>query len=204
MLSLRFHYSDKEGEDFMGSGIEFDGDRYAISGTCKVDEAGEVSMSFSMTYGDLVIYYSARLLDEFTLEGWRGYEPDQLDDWQFVLKKVPAEQMFFRPSPQVLRSSDRPRKLWQYAISTIVHYIRRKNWSWSYFSLRRDARKRYVRLFAVSYGRLTPYEKEEWILARLLCTARDARFYHSLTERFNRIFPLHQYVFASSIDISEI
>ncbi|KAL1940585.1 hypothetical protein VTO73DRAFT_8020 [Trametes versicolor] len=192
MLSLRFHYSDKEGENFMGSGVEFDGDRYTISGTCEVDEAGQVSMSFSMTYGDLVIYYSARLLDEFTLEGWRGYEPDQLDDWQFVLKKVPAEQMFFRPSPKVLRSSDRPRKLWQYAISTIVHDIRRKNWSWSYFALRRDARKRYVRLFAVSYGRLMPYEAEEWILARLLCTAKDARFYHSLTERFNRIFPLHQ------------
>ena len=190
MLSLRFRYSGQEGEvlTITASGVEFDGDPFDVLGTCTVKGGTTITeVKWSIDYsGGLKIYYAGHLADEFTIVGTRGYgKPDEVD-WTFVMKKVPADVVIFRPHPASLAASDptiRYRALWRYGISAVLHSVRRRWWAWSYFSARRDVRKSYIELDRL---RLMPHKSEDF-KAKLrrtfqMCTARDARFYDSISE----------------------
>ncbi|KAI8983185.1 hypothetical protein BD414DRAFT_523114 [Trametes punicea] len=190
MLSLRFHHSGKEDEDFTASGTDFDGQVYRISGECSVDEEGYTTADWSMQFsGDYTFYFKGRLQDEYTLLGQRGYTTDYYDR-SFVLKKIPAEFMCLRPSPFIFSTKEKARELWRYAISAVVCDLRRRNWSWSFFAERRNVRKQYVKCFARWYGR-SFWVAEELSDLRQRCTLKDARFYQALVERRNRILPTH-------------
>lgn len=192
MLSLHFHYSTKEGEDFTACGIEFDGDPFEISGTCEQDEDGVVQVQWTISYpGDMRIYYTGTLVDEYTIMGRRSYDNPDDFDWHFVLKKIPDEYMTFRPSPLQLQvPENKPRLLWQYAISVTLHEVRRRRFSWSYIAGRRDARMAYLKVQA-GYGRPLPDFDERNARARQVCTAKDVRLYETFASYLSRIVPSH-------------
>ncbi|KAJ8495156.1 hypothetical protein ONZ51_g1863 [Trametes cubensis] len=205
MLSLRFHYSDKEGEDFRASGIEFDGDPYKISGKCTVDNDGTILAEFVLAYsGNLVIHYHGRLVDEYTIEGNRGYSTDEEDQGEFILKRIPAEYMVLRPSPLRLRDGNRRLEMWQYAISAALSDVRRRNWSWSYFAERRDARKLFIKVMSRSFMMSNPDFREKLARIRQVCNAQDARFYYTLYERHDRIVPYHSNRFCESPECRDV
>ncbi|KAI1785570.1 hypothetical protein LXA43DRAFT_976136 [Ganoderma leucocontextum] len=106
MLSLRFHYSKKDGEDLCGSGVEFDEDTYTISGTCSPTEDGVVQVKWDIWYPDgVAVHYNGTLVDEFTITGTRVYGDESDSDYSFILKKIPAPYMTLRPGPSLLAAS---------------------------------------------------------------------------------------------------
>ena len=107
MLSFRFHLSpaDNDDEDFAADGVDFDGSPFTVTGRVSpVVHRGvqvlEVEWTVKYTGSDDVCYFG-RLVDEFTIMGSRGVSVYDID-WSFVLKRVPAEYMLYRPSPYVL------------------------------------------------------------------------------------------------------
>ncbi|KAI0329176.1 hypothetical protein GY45DRAFT_1371835 [Cubamyces sp. BRFM 1775] len=192
MLSLRFCQSSADNEDFMASGVDYSGDAYRASGVCGTDTEGCTTVEWSIRYsGDLVIYYRGRLSDTWTIEGRRGQSKSSYQDEEFILKRIPAELMCLRPSPAMLRTGDKPRILWRYAIVCALQDVRRRNWSWMYFAQRRDIRKRFIKLKSRPFGRPVPNLEEELGRVEHECTAQDARFYYALTQRLDRIIPNH-------------
>ncbi|KAI0716104.1 hypothetical protein C8T65DRAFT_642063 [Cerioporus squamosus] len=201
MLSPHFHYTVERNaatvEDFHGTGIEFDGDKFDISGTVVHSPDGTVFVAWTLTYvGNFKIYYSGRLVDERTIMGTRFYDFDSTSgaskdqDWSFVLKKLPAEYLPFYPSPQEL-SENKYRALWKYAINTTLNNIRRRWWTWSYFVQRREARKEYVELTWDMVDRRSPDHDSRMSAIGRKCTPRDVRFYDSITVNLLHTIPLH-------------
>ncbi|KAI9070175.1 hypothetical protein FKP32DRAFT_1586395 [Trametes sanguinea] len=201
MLSFRFHYEPSpedvngDGGCFRASGIQVDGEAYNVSGRSYTDEKDgaiiqvvEWKMQHS---GDSIFCYKGRLEDEYTIVGTRGYD-DWYDSADFILKRTHPDNMCLRPSPSALVEG-KARQLWLYAISAVLHDVRKRNWTWSFFAARRDARERYIRTMARKYGRPDPdfdYATER-MRAHLGCNPQDARFYHTLVERYARIVPEH-------------
>ncbi|KAI0353185.1 hypothetical protein OH77DRAFT_1407357 [Trametes cingulata] len=196
MVSFRIHYSRKDYEDFKATGTYAeDGAQYEVSGQCIQEDGGTIRYEWTMTYahGYTTHYYVGRLEDEYTLRGSAGpYSDVKTDAGSFILKRISAEHLCFYPSPKLMLSGRRPRELWHYAISAILHDVRRRNWTWAYFAARRDIRKGYLKLKSSLHRRAyTPDEFEE--LCRILqaCTTKDARFYQSLVQQIDQTIPHH-------------
>ena len=308
MLSFRFHLSpaDNDNEDITAEGIDFDGSPFIVTGRVGAGvHGGALGVEWTVKHaGSYDVCYFGRLIDEFTIMGCHGVSMYDIDQ-SFVLKKIPAEYMLYRPSPHVLghafkspsllslwsdvipprlsppsvtegsttasilildvdigkegaeteeagardvettaaarlrtddgvgpdscatqdvpsdsasksdivlaagtdiaASADRKsipealadvptdqrsrtsnpkyRALWRYAISAILHDVRHKWWTWSYFAARRKTRKNFLNLHYVGLDRFFPREPNHNIRAsqvRLACTAADAQFYESL------------------------
>ena len=184
MLSLYFHCSNQDGEDFTASGIDFDGDAFKVSGTYTAVEDGLPEVKWTIHYGkELKVYYTGRLVDEYTIVGTRAYANPEDYDWSFVMKKIPEEHMIFRPPPMVLESEDRSAKyraLWKYAIAATVDDIRRRWWTWSFFAARRDTRKTYL---TTEQERIAPRNHDitpDLVRNGNACTPKDVLFYESL------------------------
>ena len=183
MITLHFHHSTQENEDFTASGYDFDGEEFIVRGTL---DSESLEIKWTITYGaDFDVYYTGRLVDEYTIVGTRASGAIENVDFSFVMKKIPAEYLIYRPSPMRLETHDKGEKyraLWVYAISAIVHDVRRKWWTWSLFAARRDVRKAYIELDS---RRVVPYKRLElagWRTGNLnLCTSKDAFFYESLS-----------------------
>ena len=195
MLSLRFHYSKKEGEDFCGSGVEFDEDTYTLSGTCLPSEDGPMQLKWDITYPDgVAVHYDGTLVDEFTITGTRIYGDDTESDYLFILKKIPAPYMTLRPRPSLLAAS-RYRYLWHFAIAATLQDVRRRMWSWSYFAARRDVRRKYLEENFRRKRYLSEPPEEEYNAGlnevRRSCTAVEARLYESTCEHLYLTFPYH-------------
>ncbi|RPD59334.1 hypothetical protein L227DRAFT_576182 [Lentinus tigrinus ALCF2SS1-6] len=196
MLSPHFHYTAERNaataEDFHGSGIEFDGDPYGISGTVVHSPDGTVFVSWTLSYsGDFKIYYSGRLVDELTIMGTRSYDRNHaVVDWAFVLKKLPAEDLPFYPSPTEL-SENKYRALWKYAINVTLNNIRRRWCTWSYFAQRRDARKTYVELTWDLVDHHSIEHDARMSAIGRICTPKDIRFYDSITVNLIHTIPYH-------------
>ncbi|OSD05604.1 hypothetical protein PYCCODRAFT_1405323 [Trametes coccinea BRFM310] len=192
MLSITFHYSPGHEESLSSSGTDYNGDTYCLSGTCGVDEEGWTTVQWTMRYsGDLTLYYRGRLLDDHTIKGDRGDKKGQYNNEALILKKIPAAHMCLRPLELALGPENKPRLLWNYAIAAVLHDIRRYNWSWSYFSGRRDTRRRFIELMSRQYRRPPEDLDEQVCRVRRDCTSQDARFYCMLAERTDRIVPCH-------------
>ncbi|TFK81228.1 hypothetical protein K466DRAFT_558153 [Polyporus arcularius HHB13444] len=196
MLSPHFHYTVERNaattEDFHGTGIEFDGDRFDISGTVVHSPDGTVFISWTLSYvGDFNIFYTGRLVDERTILGTRSYDLNPTSqDWSFVLKKLPAEDLPFYPSPREL-SENKYRALWGYAINVTLNNVRRRLWTWSYFVQRREARKTYVELTWDMVDRPSPDHDSRMSAIGRMCTPKDVRFYDSITVNLLHTIPLH-------------
>ncbi len=196
MLSPHFHYTVERNaattEDFHGTGIEFDGDRFDISGTVVHSPDGTVFVSWTLSYvGDFNIFYTGRLVDERTILGTRSYDLNPTSqDWSFVLKKLPAEDLPFYPSPREL-SENKYRALWGYAINVTLNNVRRRLWTWSYFVQRREARKTYVELTWDMVDRPSPDHDSRMSAIGRMCTPKDVRFYDSITVNLLHTIPLH-------------
>ena len=195
MLSLRFHYSKKDGEEFCASGVEFDGDSYTLSGTCSTTENGVIQVKWDISYTDgTAVHYDATLVDEFTITGTRMYGGETEPDFSYILKKIPARYMTLRPRPSIL-AADKYRSLWQYAIKATIQDVRQRSWSWSYFAARRDIRRKYIKEH-FRRKRFVVDEPEEEYNAGLnetrgLCTAVETRLYESICEHVYLTFPYY-------------
>ncbi|KAI1785573.1 hypothetical protein LXA43DRAFT_899499 [Ganoderma leucocontextum] len=186
MLSFRFHLSHADNEDFTAEGVEFDGDSYTVRGHVARETGGMPQVEWTVKYpGGYDVRYFGSLTDEFTIMGCRSISEYDMD-WQFVLKKIPAEYMIYRPSPYTLNLPTPYRELWRYAISATLHDVRRKWWTWTYFAARRDARKNFLNTHYIGLNGFFPPNEPEPVhtyqanQARLACTAADAQFYESL------------------------
>ena len=112
MLTFHFHLSDSDNSDFTSKGVqpEFDGDPFTVTGIVKPDPDGAVlKCEWKKKYSETdIVYYFGTLVDEYTIVGWIGISIYDLD-LQFVLKKIPAEYMIYRPSPHALGEPLPPR-----------------------------------------------------------------------------------------------
>jgi hypothetical protein len=97
------------------------------------------------------------------------------------------------PSIKELRDS-RSRALWKFAIAAVRNDIRRKHWTWSYFSQRRDDRKTVVSLLVRSrwFGQPLSAEETETLnaIARRLIPS-DACFYNSKVDHIRSYTCVH-------------
>ena len=193
MLSLHLHVDSDNHNSFIASGVEFDGDPFSIAGKCFLGEDDIICVNFTMSYpGDLQVSYYGRLIDQYTIVGDRSYGNEDAKDWTFVLKKIPAQYMIYRPAPEVLIDpSARPRALWRYAIHAMLHDVRRQHWSWSYFAARRDARKTYIATRRRESDFRQSFEKYimEMTVCRQSCIAQDVRFYESIASQLSNMQP---------------
>ena len=198
MLSLRFHYS-KDGEDFSGSGVDYNQITYTLSGKCLPSEDSIMQVKWNMLYDNgESFHYHGTLIDEFTITGTRAYGDNAKSDALFLLKKIDPLYMTLRPSPSILEGS-KYRSLWQYAISATLQDVRRRSWSWSYFAARRDARRKYLEVNYSCRGYISEEESESQknrYFARLgevskSCTAAEARLCESTSDHFYLISPYH-------------
>lgn len=220
MLTLRFHYTGTGERTLRATGIDFDNDTFEALGTCSTAEDGSISVTWTIFYpGDNNVYYTGRLDDEFTISGRFAYRPEGVANSHdgFILKKVPAEYMIFRPPPVVLCSSvldhssiddeldahakntRRTRALWRYAIFATLNDVRRQRWSWAYFAARRDARKGWMSAARFQFTRVGvdcgPAEVQAiHARARNAFTSRDARYYESLYAYLDDMTTFHECV----------
>jgi len=102
----------------------------------------------------------------------------------FVLSRHSPELLLRRPSPLVA-PPEKIRALWKFALSVIEDRVNKQTWSWTYFSKRRNMRKRYLDLqFRTYYGRPLDAEEElELKQRRQSLLPADARFYNSICEQ---------------------
>ncbi|TBU25683.1 hypothetical protein BD311DRAFT_780186 [Dichomitus squalens] len=110
MISLRFHHSQKDGDNFICAyGVEFDGDLYNASGTCRQSDDGTIQIEWTIHYpDDLDIHYNGVLLDEFTISGTRIFGDDAESDWSFTLKRISAAHMTLRIARYGIMRSRQP------------------------------------------------------------------------------------------------
>lgn len=198
LLSLYFHVSHAEGEDFNATGTEYDDEDFTVSGTCSTDDAGCINVKFTINYEiDHPRYYTGQLVDKYTIVGTRGVS----EDWQpdnFVFKRTPADILCYRPPHTVLSlqawsdeedQKRRYRALWRYAINATIHDVRRRWMTWSYLVDRRDKRKQYIKYESHRYGRNLPENIVDGVRLHWLVSDRDARFYTAIANRDVRVVP---------------
>ena len=121
MLTFDFRPSDTGNEDFKAEGVDFRGDSFTVIGMVEPEADGVLRLEWKKLYpkGD-IFYYSGTLVDEYTITGWLGHSVDYFE-WQFVLKKIPAEHMIYRPRPRTLDLLPPPRPLRSVSISPYLH-----------------------------------------------------------------------------------
>jgi hypothetical protein len=188
------------------------GEEWNLTGTCHPteDEDDETKLSISW-----VLKYSDKYSDDYfsgifdkkmgKITGTAGLEVDveKHSDTVF-LSQQPAEVLVYRPHPTVL-AKNKYISLWRFAQYAILHQVRRKMWSWSYFRDRRDHRKRYLELVIRRGWYGTPLSDEEdekfYATARTMYPA-DARYLGSVmvslaSKRIHQYVNLHYTMTAS-------
>ena len=102
MLTFDFCPSGTDNEAFKAEGIDFSGHSFTVAGRVSPEADGVLRLEWKTLYpkGD-TFYYSGTLVDEYTITGWLGRSVDFFQ-WQFALKKIPAEYMIYRPRPHDL------------------------------------------------------------------------------------------------------
>ncbi|KAJ7777905.1 hypothetical protein DFH07DRAFT_730843 [Mycena maculata] len=159
---------------------------FSISGECSPDTAETIKFSFKQTFPTRFApqYFSGSWSRAtHSLSGTWGAEADsRTHDGVFIFKRILPEYMCFFPAPAVMKAN-KPRSLWTFAISAVLHTIRKEDWSWSFFKQRADHRKRFIELYIrnTKFGRpLNRSEKEELGLVMKSLTTANSRFYHSI------------------------
>lgn len=186
------------GHKFVGEGTDYEGSEYSVTGTCVASEEG-VDVEWCMEYdGDVTLYFVGRILDEFTLSGNQRYDKDVPGHAYLILKKAPAEYLCYRPPPFELYSQPYPldidydvtpeqraRGWWRYALNAVLHDVRRKRWTWSFFAERRRVRQLWFTMrTGPDHSNHSDHTLREM---HQLATTADARVYYGLTELANKM-----------------
>lgn len=181
--------------DFEARGMHY-GASYRLYGTCG-DVDGHIRVTFSIHYSleFRSKYFSGYLMDNMTITGTEGWASDpSTHQYRFVLKRIPATYLCFRPPPVQFRR-DRVKALWRFACSAALHIARTRLWSWSLFAQRRRTRRSLIEYDIrnyTSYGRpLDAEERARWTLQRGSITAVDASFYRYIRDKELRLVPTH-------------
>ena len=118
-----------------------------------------------------------------------------LESWgEIEFRRIPPRYLVVYPSIKEL-SNDKPRALWRFAIAAVRNDIRRNNWTWSYFSERRDNRKTITSLLVRDRWFGPPLSNEEfWTLYATTqkLTPGDACFYDSLVDHVRAYTCVHE------------
>ncbi|KAL1952244.1 hypothetical protein VTO73DRAFT_1393 [Trametes versicolor] len=186
------------GHKFVGEGTDYEGSEYSVTGTCVASEEG-VDVEWCMEYdGDVTLYFVGRILDEFTLSGNQRYDKEVPGHAYLILKKAPAEYLCYRPPPFELYSQPHPlnidydvtpeqraRGWWRYALNAVLHDVRRKRWTWSFFAERRRVRQLWFTMrTGPDHSNHSDHTLREM---HQFATTADARVYYGLTELANKM-----------------
>jgi hypothetical protein len=202
MLSFRAHaVSVSDPQRFNASGIH-DTIPFSVKGGCFQDQDGVLQVRFSVRYSKeySTQYFSGILNDNLDIVGTIGWDEDEkTHDHHFFLKNTPAGRYLrFRPSPAELREC-KARALWNYALSAVLHRIRRQRWTWSYINERRETRQRYIELsirFSVYGHSPSPEELVEWTKYKRAVSPLDTSFFRILRDSRLKTIPSQYVVYA--------
>jgi hypothetical protein len=207
MVSFRIHAVPTNPECFTASGMH-DGVTFQVSGTCSVDNDGELQVKFSIRYSKeySTQYFSGHLDHTGTIVGTEGWEEEEkFHDHQFFLKRHLAKRFLrYRPKPLELKEN-KARALWKFAINSSLHHIRRQNWTWEYILERREIRMRYIELSIryTAYGhRPNEVELAEWTDLMRSVAPIDASFFRILREHQLKTIPNQYIISAFPVDFS--
>jgi hypothetical protein len=190
--------------DFTARDIIFTGGEWNLSGTCRPTEDDDTKLSMfwfckhSETYAD---EYFSGIIDKKLgkIVGTAGSEADvERHSITVFLSQQPAEVLVYWPHPKVLAES-KYKSLWKFAQNAILHQVRCKMWSWSYFQGRRDNRKRYLDLTIRRDWYGMPLSGEEHVeiyaITRTMYPA-DSRYLFSVAVRLGASLSerIHPYV----------
>lgn len=196
MTSFVAYPSSTAGCEFEARGMHY-GASYHLQGTCSQTEGQPIHINFSIHYSleFRSKYFSGYLRDDMTITGTKGWTQDpSTHQYRFILKKIPAHLICFRPRPTEFRRN-RIAALWKFALSAALHMARMGLGSWSLFAERRQTRRSVIEYDIrnyTSYGRpLDAEERAQWTLQRGSITAIDASFYRYIRDMQLRLVPTH-------------
>ncbi|KAK7042365.1 hypothetical protein R3P38DRAFT_2890069 [Favolaschia claudopus] len=196
MLSMDLKHSSTSNEGvlcFTATGRS-DKNEFKITGEARVGATPdkEVAVTFTRTFGahlDPQHFTGTWDASTQTLRGTVKNDDSRTQEEPTegvsLFRRIKPEYLCFAPSPVALETN-KPRALWEFAISAVLFDIRRKAWTWSYFKARRDNRKRFIQLYirATKFGKpLSEEEEAELGYVTKTLTTSDSRFYHSLAEQ---------------------
>jgi hypothetical protein len=172
---------------------------WSLSGTCRPKENDQEKLSvtwiskYSDGYDD---EYFSGTYDRSTMriDGTAGPGPD-VDEHEdiVVLSQQPADVIIYRPHPTVLTNPEiKISALWQFAKDAILHQVRKRMWSWSYFRARRDNRTRYLDL-AQRFFRLYYWQPQELLRVKRKLFISDQVYLVSLVQKMSYL-KVHVYV----------
>lgn len=142
MYDLRIHISPTDNREFEFALSTKDLQVLNARGTVKAEADGTVFYDFSAQY-DPARCFHGYIQDEACT--WTGTWEQGASSGTFIFKRIAPEIMCFRPSPAAIQAN-KPQAFWQYAMSAILHQVRRRLFSWSFFRSRRDVRRKYLEL----------------------------------------------------------
>ena len=200
MSTLRFQSVPDDENEIQGSGmLAYDySSAYTIKGKYSTSNGGDTEVRFTIHHkgGDYQEYFNGHLDENGSLVGYQDYTEDVSEKNHnnlFILRRVPAEVMAYRPSPAEL-SENKPRALWRFVLGVVRMRTLRKLFSWSFFKERRDVRKRYIELNIRYwfYGKpLSDDEMKELVAFRRLHLPADALYYLTLRNHVMEVTPNH-------------
>lgn len=182
--------------DFEACGSHY-GARYHLTGRCTQEGSHILRVHFSIQYSQefRTKYFSGFMRDSMTIVGSEGWEEDPTThQYRFILKRIPAEIMCRRPPPLDFRKN-KTAALWRFARVAVLHIVRKRLWTWSYFAERRATREKLIDYDIrnyTSYGRpLDAEERARWATKRGAITAADASVYRYARDMQLKLVPKH-------------
>jgi len=164
MVVTKFRLAPEIGADsIVGSGKDCLG-VFEISGTLVTDGSTSRKISFKKTYTgftyiDPTVYaYEGTLNSEddssvISIVGnWGHWSEDPasfISLGNFELTQTPLIAVRHRPSAQEFEENA-ARARWKLALNVVAEHVRRKRWTWDYFSQRSEARRSYIDAILVS------------------------------------------------------
>jgi hypothetical protein len=158
--------------------------RYTVTGSWSEGENGMIEIKLKMTFltasWDPKFFNGHFDTERDALTGMWGYSADLgASENKMECRRIVPRYLAVYPDMREL-SENKPRGLWKFAIAAVQIDIRRDQWSWSYFSRRRNDRESIVPIIVRSRYFGPPIGNEDTqtfyaIVPRL--TSADACFY---------------------------
>ncbi|KAF7307764.1 hypothetical protein MKEN_01136500 [Mycena kentingensis (nom. inval.)] len=170
---------------------------FSITGECSGQSTETVKFTFKRTFPTRFPpqYYAGTWTRATnSLTGTWGAESDpRTHGGVFIFKRIDPEHMCFFP-PLAELKVNKPKALWNFALSAVQYQIRKHRFSWAFYRERAIARKRFIELYIrnTEFGRpLNRSEEVELGLIKKAMTTADSRFYHSIAQAKIRVTTDH-------------
>ncbi|CAL1709434.1 unnamed protein product [Somion occarium] len=200
MRDLDMHATSLGDRTFEADGRDFHGTVCHLAGNCSANDRHEIEVKFAISFANSrdQEYFEGRIVGSGALVGYMSWSENVMDTWrqQFIFRQLPADIMAYHPSPQEMAANP-SRARWQFAIQSTLHTVRKRRWSWSYFSERQKNRKRYIDLNIAywTYGRRPVGEEyAEFVQRYRSLTPSEACFYRSIRDHLLDVIPRHDNV----------